>query len=317
MQHHAIFYVAVTLLLVDSALASIRIIAFTDSGCGSDSGTLLNTVQSNPADKVQSSGCIAMTSNFGSIAVSDADTGFTCNLYSDINCQSIVTSLVGPVKGGTACHPVIGQSASCFCDACFSNPFAVSKAEVTLSQKVVQGTQGPLITESGAVQGLKAQLQAAINQDCSFNGCLGSKPFEQDFSLIGSCGDAKQCGEKCTQSITVTGDFDDTNQKDYMQALLLAALTEANKHTDTQVEQSAEDGIQNIVSGAQVVINDQNGNDQASMKVLFSVSCSNDAPDLDCGGDLPTAISTVLGLVPEVGGFLAAGFSAACTLSAF
>jgi hypothetical protein len=316
MQHHAIFYVAVNLILVNFALASIRMVAFTGSGCGSDGGTLLNTVQSNPADKVQSSGCIAMTSSFGSIAVNDADTGFTCNLYSDINCQNIVTSLVGPVKGGTACHPVIGQSASCFCDACFSNPFAVSKAEVTLSQKVIQGTQGPLITESGAVQGLKAQLQAAV-QHCGSNGCLGDDPFQQDFSLVGSCGDPRQCGEKCTQSISVSGDFDNNGQRDYMQALLLAALTEANKQTDTQVGQSAEDSIQNIVSGAQVVINDQNGNNQASMKVLFSVSCSSNAANLDCGGDLPTAISTVLGLVPEVGGFLAAGFSAACTLSAF
>ncbi|KIX92419.1 uncharacterized protein Z520_11894 [Fonsecaea multimorphosa CBS 102226] len=271
------------LLLVSFVAADISLETFSDDACGNDGGSSVTNVHANSGNAADSSNCIA-TSQYQSVNVISVDPGFQCNLYSDNACNNFISSV-----NTAQCTPVIGSGVVCFNQALFDNPFAQSTAEVTVGTNQIR-----LISDPSGF------LSEAVNQACGTNGCdptnqaTLSASFQSDPNcqpLVAPCDQTT-----CTISASMTGNYDNTNQRDYMASLLQQIFAKSFEP----------------VSFGQVVINDQSGNNQAEMAYTFSITCSEQSDSFDCGGFLGTLTSSVLGLVPGVGGLVAGAFSVAC-----
>ena len=143
-------------------------------------------------------------------------------------------------------------------------------------------------------------LTEAVNKACGSSGCDPTSQVTRDATfqsnpdcqpLVGPCDQTT-----CTISATMTGNYDNTNQRDYMTSLLQQIFAKSFV----------------AVSFGQVVINDKNGNNQAELAYTYSITCTDESTSFDCGGFVGTLTSTVLGLVPAVGGLLAGAFSVTC-----
>ncbi|KAK6535578.1 hypothetical protein TWF694_002033 [Orbilia ellipsospora] len=271
-----------------AVLADISLQAFDQMGCG---GNVINNVHSNPSAPKDGSGCIALN-QFQSVGIVSADPGFKCNVYSDAACQSFLESFT---SAGT-CTNVIATGIICFSQALFDNPFAESSVQVQLGTKVITVDAG------GGVL-----VQDGKNQACGTSGCDPSNPFSKSFQHF---------NKDCSLTVTMTGNYDNTNERDYMAALLAQTMNSAETNARQDLTGSSEDNdnVLDLPSFAQVVINDKNGNNQAQMTVQFDVAC-NPPSSGDCNSLLSQVTSAVLGEVPAVGGLLAEAFSIVCSTS--
>lgn len=282
----------VFLLSLGIASAEISIQPFTDSTCGTSGGSSLSTVSSNSANAEADSGCV-ITGDFNSINVISADPGFQCDIFRDDSCQE---------PGGTVFEPLctgaIGRAVRCFID----NPLADSTAQVTLGNSQIAAKVG---FDGGDL------VSTAARSACGTNGCDPNTKFTDSYDNS-ECIDPRDCPrEICNQRVTMTGNYDNANQRDYMSALLQTTMKNAGGGNSKVTRDAAR--IQDQMSFAQVVINDQNGNNQAEMAVSVEVECETVSPSgIDCDGLLATITSTLLGAVPGVGGLLAGGFEIAC-----
>ncbi|KAF3916805.1 hypothetical protein ABW20_dc0108762 [Dactylellina cionopaga] len=269
-----------------AALADISLQAFDQMGC---TGNVLNNVHSNPSAPKDGSGCIALN-QFQSVGIVTADPGFKCNVYSDAACQSFLQSFT---SAGT-CTNIIATGIICFSQALFDNPFSESTAQVQIGQKIIT------VDEAG-----NALVQSGKSQACGNSGCDPSNPFSKSFQHF---------NKDYSLTVTMTSNYDSTNERDYMAALLAQtmATAETNSRQDLTGSSEDNDNVLDVPSFAQVVINDKNGNNQAQMTVQFDVTC-NPASGGNCDGLLGTVTSAILGEVPGVGGLLAAAFSVECS----
>lgn len=303
------------LALLGSAAAGITLQAFTDSTCGDDGGIVRMTVADNPSgDIALNSGCQSSLA-FNSVDVTNADPGSTCNIFSDTSCSNFVATV-----SQSGCSQTTGQSIICFAQtaaqALSKNPFALSTAQVTVGTKAIAASTGSFFGSDPKGQG--AQIAAAVSQACAGGACDDTNPLSLSFTAVGDCGDPRQCGSTCSQTISVEGNFDNNDQRDYMSNLLQTALTKASNPNLTGVSGLAcNDGsCQNVISFGEVVINDKDGNNQAEMIVRTNVQCANNpSSDIDCQGILGTVTAAALGAVPEVGGLLALTFTVGCAVA--
>ncbi|KAF3928574.1 hypothetical protein AA313_de0200970 [Arthrobotrys entomopaga] len=271
-----------------AALADISLQAFDQMDC---TGNVINNVHSNPSAPQDASGCIALN-QFQSVGIVTVDPGFKCNIYSDAACQDFLASFT---SAGT-CTNVIATGVICFSQALFDNPFAESNVQVQLGQKIIT------VDLEGNVL-----VQAGKNQACGNSGCDPSNPFSKGFSHF---------NKDCSLTVTMHGNYDNTNERDYMAALLAQTMStaETNLRLDLTGSSEDDDRVLDLPSFAQVVINDKNGNNQAEMTVQFDVACNPPSAG-DCNSLLDVVTSTVLGQVPEVGGLLAQAFQVVCSAS--
>jgi hypothetical protein len=273
------------LFLVGLAAADISLQPFTSTDCG---GTVINDIHSNAANPQDGSGCIA-TNQYQSVQAVSVDPGFQCNVYSDNACQDFLQSITA-----VGCTNVIGTGVICFSQALFDNAFAQSTATVTIGQSIVVSDTGggPL-------------MNAAINSGCeSSTGCDPTSPFSQPWEHL---------NKDCSFTVTMTGSYANTNERDYMKGLIAQALTSGTTDTRQDLTGSAEDNdtIFNLPSFVQVVVTGPDSSIQAQMTATLAVEC-NPASDGDCQSLLGTITNAVLGAVPDVGGILAGAFSVAC-----
>jgi hypothetical protein len=268
------------------ASADISLQVFDQGGC---QGNVANNIHSNLANPQDSSGCIA-PGQYSSIGILTADPGFQCNLYSDAECQNFLTD----ASTAGVCTEITGNGVICFSQALFDNPFAESTAEVTLGLT--------LITVDLASNTL---VYAAVSAGCGANGCDPTTPFTKSFDHF---------NKDCTLSVSMEGNYDSTNQRDYMSGLLQSAMEAADTNFRQDLTGSSEDNddVLDTLSFSQVVIsNTQSGANEAQMSVTVTVDC---APSslADCQSLLDQVTTTALGAVPGVGGILASAFSVVC-----
>lgn len=271
-------------LLVRLVTADISLATYSSFDC---SGSILNNIHSNPAAEFESSSCIT-TAQYSSVAVLSADPGFQCNVYRDSICQNFIASI-----SSTPCTGTIGESVICFNQALFDNPLAGSKAQVTI------GTQ--YLTSDLSGSGL---IEGAVGVACSANGCDRGNQFKREWSHLNKDG---------TFSVTMEGNYDNTDQRDYMRNLLAKAMNLATQNTRLDLCCSSEDNnrILDVPNFAQVVLNDARGNNVAQMSASLVLTVDAKSSS-DCDSIQAKVTQAALGEVPGVGGILAAVFEIGC-----
>lgn len=282
---------------VGLAAADISLQSFNDDLCGGDGGTVTQNVHASGSDQFESSQCQA-SGQFGSINIVSVDAGFQCNIYGDAACANFLQSV-----STVACTTIVGQGAICFNQAAFTNPFVDSTAVVTVGTQAIQFVGG---------DSLQNQLNTAVSQACpSSGGCDStntltrtqtfgpSNPTACNEGLDQIPGARAACSsEDCTSVISLSGNFDNSNQRDYMKGLMQGALNNAPSP----------------VSFLQVDINDKNGDNQASLQAVVTTQCVTVPPPsaIDCSDAFKDGVSAGLSAIPDVGGFLAAAFQVVC-----
>ena len=276
------------LFLVGFAAADISLQPFTDSDCG---GTAISNIHSNAANPQDGSGCIA-TNQYQSVQAISVDSGFQCNVFSDSACQNFLQSITA-----VGCTNVIGTGVICFSQALFSNAFAQSTATVTIGQSIV-------VSDTGGVP----LANAGVNSGCqSSTGCDPTSKFSQSWSHL---------NKDCSFTVTMSGSYANTNERDYMKGLIAQALVSGTANTRQDLTGSAEtnDVIFDMPSFVQVVVTGPDSAIQAQMTATLAVECL-PASDGDCQSILATLTTAALGAVPEVGGVLAGAFTVACQVA--
>ncbi|KAK3707750.1 hypothetical protein LTR37_011927 [Vermiconidia calcicola] len=220
--------------------------------------------------------------------------GFQCNIYSDGACQNFVgTVKPSPALTRDICNGIPGSGITCFNQAAFDNPFADSTAEVTVGSKQI----------TVDIDG-KSLAFLSIDQACNDNGCDPTNKFTHPF---------EHSNKDCTESVTVEGNYDNADQREYMKSLLGETLlkTESNRRLDLCCSSEDNNIIKDVASFAQVVVNDALGNNQAQMSVTVGVDCI-DTTALDCASTRNTLTEAALSTVPAVGGLAAGIFKVLC-----
>jgi hypothetical protein len=126
--------------------------------------------------------------------------------------------------------------------------------------------------------------------------------------------------------VTASGNYDSTDERDYMIALLTQALTstadvetitvsiEDNPLCTHQGQPSCTDQQVQITSGVnfqQVVLNLDDGANSAQLEYDLSVQCQ-DTAAFDCPSVISGNLKDLLSAVPEVGDIIAQVFDFAC-----
>ncbi|KAF2739123.1 hypothetical protein EJ04DRAFT_519650 [Polyplosphaeria fusca] len=283
-------YALILSLLAGLAAADgITLQLFDGPSCNQDSlhpdGVVAN-VASNPGADKDGSGCVAH--EFNSSRAIDISPGFQCNLYSDASCQNFLYA----VTAQDGCDGGPGGGVICFNQALFENPFAESSAQITVGNKVL--TSNSYVSNT---------VSDGIGNACGNNGCDPTNKASAAFIHFNQEG---------TQTVSVSGNYDNGDQRDYMKGLLLDVLekTKTNMQVDTRGSAETDDITVDVFSFYQVVINDKNGNNQAQMSITLDVT-TNPAKEGDCG-IVGTIEGAALGEVPAVGGLLAKAFELTC-----
>ncbi|EXJ65790.1 uncharacterized protein A1O5_11031 [Cladophialophora psammophila CBS 110553] len=158
----------------------------------------------------------------------------------------------------------------------------------------ISGAYGPIECDENS----KSRASLQRNTDCG-------PPFAQGlpFSIC-------LHEEKCSQSVTGTGNYGNTDESDYMSTLIQTTMAKATRGGAGNPNQAA---LVNILSLLQIVIDDQTGSNRAEMTLSIDAQCSNvSLVDSGCDGLLGTITSAVLGEIPGVGEFVAPAFDITC-----
>ncbi|KAJ2973623.1 hypothetical protein NQ176_g6502 [Zarea fungicola] len=243
-------------------------------------------INSNSGADKSSSGCIAATFKSGKFI--KFQNGFKCNIYKDSGCADFI----GAVTAQDGCDSFPGGSVQCFNQAEFDNPFTDSKVSITVGSKDVGVSQN---TGSLFIEG--------IGQACGDTGCDPTNKRSFPYRHFNQNG---------FTSISVTGTYANTNQRDYMKAILVAVQTKTLHDLGVDLKgSSANDNLTaNQFTFFQVVIRDRNGSIQAQMTATVDTTTQKQKEG-DCGlvGDVE---KFALSQIPAVGGLAAKAFDIVC-----
>jgi hypothetical protein len=253
-----------TLLFFRLTTATISVQAFSDANCAG--ATVGSNVQPNGANLLESSGCIA-SSTYNSINILRADAGFICDFFEDPLCQVQVAGTGGTGNDPLGCFAVTGQGITCKSLDKILNPLAGTTGTVTIgSSKLVADVGGDAANH----------VRDAVLVSCGDTGCDPNTPavhtfqrLTQCFRVVGETGianlDVCEAPENCVQRTTLTGNYDNLDQRQYM-ADLLGATMEAGRgaalpnspRSDRPCEAPCA-VVHDQLSFAQIVINDEQG----------------------------------------------------------
>ncbi|KEF52005.1 uncharacterized protein A1O9_11995 [Exophiala aquamarina CBS 119918] len=301
-----IFLVASVVSLLHLVACDISVQGFDDTQCaGNRIGT---NVHSNAGNLHESSNCIA-SDTFESISTISVDAGFQCNIYSDTACQNFITS-----TNTVGCVPVIGQGLTCFSQASFDNPLAGSTGNIGIGKNKIIASTGDETFERAISNACGDAICDPTSRDVlNFihgRNCEGGLADVNGNPFLTVCDNRDQC----TQTITVNGQFDNTQQRDYMKGLLKATMKQG---IGGFVQADSRDTSPNDqLSFASVVINDAKGADLASMSMSIEVQCTEIEPDaFNCDQPFIDILKTLVGAIPAVGETIASTFEVACAVN--
>ncbi|KAJ2970069.1 hypothetical protein NQ176_g8359 [Zarea fungicola] len=249
-------------------------------------GKVIGTVNTNSGAADQNSGCVA--ANFKSTRFAQFSPGFKCNIYTDSACQTLSQSLTAR----TACDTFPGSSVLCFSQADFDNAFAESTVSVTVGSKNV-----------GVSQNTDSLFKEGIALACSDTGCDPTNKRQFPYRHFNQDG---------FTSISLTGTYENANQRDYMQEIFLAVQDKTLHNIGVDLRGSSEDDdkVADQFTFFQVVIRDSNGSIQAQMTATIDTTTQSQKEG-DCG--IVGQIESVgLGAIPGVGGLAAKAFNFVC-----
>ncbi|KAJ2980443.1 hypothetical protein NQ176_g2645 [Zarea fungicola] len=271
------------------AADGITLQLYDGTGCdkfSQQTNKVVANVNTNSGAEHQSSGCIA--ADFKSAKFIQFVDGFKCNIYTDSACQAFSQSLTA----ADACDSFTGSSVLCFSQAEFDNPFVDSKVSITVGSKDV-----------GVSQNTDSLFKEGIELACTDTGCDPTNKRQFPYQHFNQNG---------FTSISLTGSYQNTNQRDYMKEILVAVQDKTLHNLGNDLSGSTEG--QGLVADQftffQVVIRDQHGSIQAQMTATIDTTTQKQK-DGDCGivGQLESA---ALGAIPAVGGLLAKAFDFTC-----
>lgn len=282
-------FFAITLLVSFAAADGITFQLFDGPSCNQNRfkpDKVVANVNSNSGAGVQSSGCVAAT--FKSAKFAQFSPGFKCNIYTDSACQLFSQSVTAP----DGCDSFPGSSVLCFSQAEFDNPFVDSKVSITVGSKDV-----------GVSSNIVSAVKLAIEVTCTDTGCDPTN--KQQFPY-------RHFNQNGATTVSLTGSYQNTNQRDYMKSLLLSVqrTTIHNEAIDTRGSSENDNKVASQFTFFQVVIRDRNGNIQSEMAATIDTTTQKQNEG-DCGiiGKLESA---ALGALPAVGGLLAKSFDFVC-----
>ncbi|KAJ9614014.1 hypothetical protein H2200_002150 [Cladophialophora chaetospira] len=301
----SVFVVAALLRLV---AAGISVQGFDDTQCaGSRIGS---NVHENPANVHDGSDCIA-SDTFNSISTISVDAGFQCNIYSDTACQSFLTT-----AKSVGCIPVIGQGIICFSQASFDNPLAGTTGTVGIGKNKIIARTG----DGGET------FERAINKACGDSVCdptqkdvltfIHGRQCESGLVDVTGLPTLTVCDkrDKCTQTITVNGDYDNSQQRDYLKRVLKEAMTQGIG--DFQQHDNRDETPNEQLSFASVVINDAKGADLAKMEMSVDVQCTEIKPEtFNCDNPFVELAKAAVNAVPGISETAGTVFEVACAVN--
>lgn len=286
---------ALLTLIAHEASATISLLTFPEPSCG---GQFTNNIRSIPSDQFEASGCVA-TTGFESIQVVTADPGYVCNIYSDLACANFIAT----VSTVTACAPMDGNAVICFSQNKFDNP--------------LDGATGQLVVSNRQVTSTKPSndfVTAAVTHACGDAGCDSGNPLTAVQNPL-------------TVSTTLTafmyGNYDNTQQRDYMARVLSEAFTQAQSPPRdnpraflrgphfTDLDNPT---IWDIPTFGQVVLNDASGATIAEMSIeITSEEPEKSGPCESTAGKISEAAISAIPVVGAVGRLV---FKVTCEFSA-
>jgi hypothetical protein len=213
---------------------------------------------------------------------------------------------------------VLATMAGCFADA-----FTVPAMFRRQGQNNAQLTLGKSFTPLSTIDGAQF-VGDGLRDLCGSNGCDAGTPFVSDVTS----GQFETFGDiiGCTWTVTASGNYDNTDQRDYMIALLTTSLTntaeletitvsiEDNSLCTHQGQPSCTNVDEDITSALnfqQVVLNLDSGANTAELSYNLAVECRS-GNDFDCGSFVSDNLKDALSAVPEVGAVIAEVFDIAC-----
>ena len=310
-------------IFLSLTIASISIQVFDSLQC---SGDQVANVLSNGGNQNDDSDCVA-TTGFQSAIILSADPGFVCNLFSTTTCGDSFKEVTLNSTEVGSCFNIIGMGVDCLNEGLLSNPLADSTASITIGKnKITTALNSSDVAHSLTFPEdvIKQGIGIAINQACSSEtGCdpVINSPLALNHQTCETF-EIQVCNTDatCEQTITVEGNFDNVDTRDYMRDLLLAVLAKTHVFNDggsggILTAQDGGGGIEtfNLVSFVQVIINDAKGGNQAEMTVRIAFDCTAVSPtDSGCNVTVKTLVDAALGAVPDFGGVAAAAFDLPC-----
>ncbi|OCT47063.1 hypothetical protein CLCR_02577 [Cladophialophora carrionii] len=281
----------ILLLLASTVFADIHIQTFIgDASC--DGQATIDKVTT--ADNSDSTACVS-AGQYLAVNVLSADPTFQCNFYSDEACQDLIATLDTP----GVCTLLTGRGLTCFTTSQPANVVVPGSAPVPTANPVATVSTGKSIItvdRGGAVL-----VQSGVETSCGATACDPTTPFTKPFQHLNM---------DCTLSVTMTGSYDNADERDYMSGLMQAATTQTdtNNRVDTTGSAEGDNLLLDSISFASVVLKGSDDNAiQAQMTYSVGVSCMPPA-NADCNSLEGTITSALLSQVPAVGGVLSTLF---------
>ncbi|ETI25583.1 hypothetical protein G647_02357 [Cladophialophora carrionii CBS 160.54] len=285
----------ILLLLASIVFADIHIQTFIgDASC--DGEATIDKVTT--AGNSDSTACVS-AGRYLAVNVLSADPTFQCNFYSDEACQDLIGTLDTP----GVCTLLTGTSLTCFTTSQPAVVVVPGSAPVTAPAP----TANPVATVSTGKSLITVDLggavlvQSGVQTSCGATACDPTTPLTKPFQHL---------NEDCTLSVTMTGSYDNADERDYMSGLMQAAVTQTDTNSRVDTTGSAEDDdlILDSISFASVVLKGSDDNAiQAQMMYSVGVSCVPPA-NADCNSLEQTITSDLLSKVPGAGEVLSTLF---------
>jgi hypothetical protein len=173
------------------------------------------------------------------------------------------------------------------------NSSAQSTPRVTIGKnKIVVGLAA--MTAQQHIGNIISQVRG--NSGCDPTSEVGvSSPIHQTCQTFGIL--VCNVDATCQQSITVTENYDDANERDCIKGLIQATYEATNDLGDTSLDslfRTNTAGFE-VLRFVQVVLNGLQGANQASMAVLLTIDCEPIKPgDSECNGPLKSVVDGAL-----------------------
>lgn len=247
---------------------------------------VVGVLSTNPFSKNNASACLATP--FNSVKLTSLPPGFACNFFSDTQCQT----LTGSLDHKDGCDVLQGASVMCFNKDQANNKFQDSSVSLAVGIKSIGVSQN---TASLFIEG--------IQQACGETGCDPTNQRSFPYQHFNQDG---------LTTITLTGSYSNTDQRDYMQAILVSAQQKTlhNLGVDTKGSPENADLVADQFTFFQIVIRGPDGGIQCQMTATINTT-TQPAKQGDCGV-VGTLESFVLGSIPAVGGLAAKAFHYVC-----
>ncbi|KAJ2982605.1 hypothetical protein NQ176_g1273 [Zarea fungicola] len=284
------FATVVPLLVSTAAAIDVAVVQLFDGpSCNQNSlkpDKVVGVVSTNPFSKNNASACLAIP--FNSVKFTSLPPGFACNFFSDTQCQT----LAGSLNHKEGCDVLQGASVLCFNADEVNNKFQDSTVSLAVGVKSIGVSQN---TGSLFIQG--------IEQACGDTACDPTSPKSFPYQHFNQNG---------FTTITLTGSYSNTAQRDYMKAILVSAQQKTLHNLGIDTKGSSEDAdlVADQFTFFQIVIRGPDGGIQCQMTATINTT-TQPVKQGDCGV-VGTLESFALGAIPAVGGLAAKAFDFVC-----